>query len=141
MVGRLNFSLRTQGKYPCVFTDYRDLVGHLRDRSDACFEKATSGSILIPLLGAWLSAIGDRPALKMLTELIPSKLAHCTLQLWLPDLATEDELYIGGQDHGVALCDLRLSGTGEELLDMIWKPARKPITLKNCLRTRQDGGR
>jgi hypothetical protein len=77
MVGRLNFSLRTQGKYPCVFTDYRDLVGHLRDRSGACFEKATSGSILIPLLGAWLSAIGDRPALKMLTELIPSKLAHC----------------------------------------------------------------
>jgi hypothetical protein len=125
MVSRLDLATRTHGGYPCVFTAYRDLVDHPRDRSDAYRKEATSGSILIPLLAAWLSAFGDEAAVGKLADLKRDVLEHCTLQLWLPDQATEDELYIGGRDHGVALTDLPLPRNGKEILETVAEACRK----------------
>jgi hypothetical protein len=119
MVDRIDFAVRARGKYPCVFTDYRDLVEHPRDRSDEYRKEVTSGSILFPLLAAWLSALNERGAFERLATLVQTELPHCTLQLWIPDDATEDSLYIGKHDHGIALCDLPVSGAGEELLEII----------------------
>lgn len=119
MVKRLDFTVRTHGRYPCAYTDYRDLIGHPRERSDAYRKDATPGSILIPLLAAWLSALNEEDGVKKLVELKESQLEHCTLQLWLPDAATEEELYTGGHGHGVALCSLPLATPGNGLLDTI----------------------
>jgi hypothetical protein len=119
MAGRLVFSVRTHGRYPCVFTEYRDLVGHPRERTDDYRKEATSGSILVPLLAAFLSAFGNHEALGQLAELKAKELAHCTLQQWMPDKSSEDSIYIGGTGHGVALCDLPLSATGNELLKTV----------------------
>jgi hypothetical protein len=125
MTNRIDFAVRSRGKYPCVFTDYRDLVEHPRDRSDEYLKEVTSGSILIPLLAAWLSALNEREAFERLTNLVQTELPHCTLQLWLPDNESEDKLYIGRSDHGIALSDLPLSGAGEELLDIISKACER----------------
>lgn len=103
MVTRLDFALRTHGKYTCVFGDYRLLISHPRARSDEYRKEATSGSTLIPLLVAWLGALGENDALRMLTELKRTILSHCTLQLWLPDTDSEALLYTGHGEHGVAL--------------------------------------
>lgn len=119
MTVRLNFAFRLDGKYLCVFTEYRDLIEHPKEHTDVYRREATSGSILIPLIAAWLAAFKDESALKALVNLQKSKLQHCTLQLWLPDAASEDQLYIGERDHGLALCDIPLSETGEELFDTI----------------------
>ncbi|MFH1342151.1 MAG: chemotaxis protein [Pseudomonadota bacterium] len=119
MVHLLDVTFRTHGKYPCVFVDYRDIVEHPRDRSDEYFREATSGSILIPLLAAWLSALGETEAVEKLATLVRSTLAHCTLQLWLPDSTTEEKLYVGGQHHGLALSDLPFSNPGDDLLGTI----------------------
>jgi hypothetical protein len=119
MVGRLHFTVRTHGRYPCIFTDYHELADHPRERTDEYRREATAGSILIPLLAAWSSAVGDGEALAKLTELQKADLEHCTMQLWLPDKSSEEQLYIGGRDHGIALCDLAFSATGTQLLDTI----------------------
>ena len=119
MVGRLALTVRTHGLYPCVFTEYRDLVAHPRERTDDYRKEATSGSTLIPLLAAFLSALNDHEALEQLVDLKAKELQHSTLQLWMPDTASEDGIYLGTHDHGVALCDLPLSATGNELLKIV----------------------
>jgi hypothetical protein len=119
MVERLVLSVRTHGRYPCVFVDYRDLVAHPRERTDDYFREATSGSILIPIIAAFLSSLNDQDALERLVDLKAKELEHCTLQVWLPDKSSEDSMYIGSLDHGVALCDVPLSITGNELLTVI----------------------
>lgn len=119
MVNRLDFTIRTHGNYPCVFTNYRDLIDHPKDRSEAYRKDATSGSSLIPLVAVWLAALNDEGALGRLANLQQTELKHCNMQLWLPDGATENELYIGEHGHGIALCDLPLSTTGAKLLDTI----------------------
>ena len=116
MVERLTLTVRTHGLYPCVFAEYRDLVVHPRERTDDYRKEATSGSILIPLLTAFLSAMNNHEALRQLVELTAKELEHCTLQLWMPDESSEDGIYIGAHDHGVALTNLPLSATGTELL-------------------------
>jgi hypothetical protein len=93
----------------------------MRKRTEEYRQEATVGSILIPLLGALLSALGKAEALAQLADLVATDLKHCTLQLWMPDAATEDRIYVGGRDHGLELCDLPLTGTGEELLKTIRK--------------------
>jgi hypothetical protein len=125
IVDRLSITVPTHGRYPCVFTDYRDLIDHPRERSEEYRTEATSGSMLLPLLASWLIALKDKGALAKLIELTDKELAHCTLQLWLADSASEDQMYRGGHNHGVALTDLRLSATGEELLDTVWEACRK----------------
>ena len=119
MVGRLAFTVRTHGRYPCVFADYRDLVVHPRERSDDYRKQATSGSILIPVLAAFLSALGDTESLEQLVDLKAKELEHCTLQLWMPDKESEDSIYRGAREHGLALCDLPLSVTGTELVKIV----------------------
>ena len=119
MAGRLSFTVRSHGRYPCVFTEYRALVAHPREQTDDYRKEATSGSILIPLLAAFLSALDNHGALKQLVDLMAGELQHCTLQLWMPDMSSEDGIYIGARDHGVALSDLPLSITGREFLKTV----------------------
>lgn len=119
MTQRLALAVRTHGRYPCVFSSYRDLVAHPRERTDKYRKEATSGSILIPIIAAFLSALNSADALTALLELKSEDLEHCTLQVWLPDKSSEDGIYIGSHDHGVALVDVPLSKTGKELLARI----------------------
>jgi hypothetical protein len=116
MAQRLDFSVRTRGRYPCVFTAYRDLVVHPRDRSDEYLKEATSGSVLIPLIAAFLTGLKDAEGQRILAALKEDQLKDCTLQLWMPDGSSEDALYSGGRDHGVSLSDLPLPSVGDELL-------------------------
>lgn len=119
MADRLALTVQTHGRYPCVFSEYSDLIDHPRERTDEYRKEALPGSILIPLLCAFLSALGDHETLKQLAELKAKELGHCTLQLWMPDKTSEDGVYTGARDHGVALTDLPLSPTGEELIKIV----------------------
>ncbi len=120
MTDRLALTVRTHGRYPCVFSEYRELVAHPRERTEKYRKEATAGSILIPLLAMFLSALGDTKSLETLVELKAKELVHCTLQLWIPDSDSEEGLYIGMRDHGVALADLPLSTSGTDLLKTIY---------------------
>lgn len=119
MTQRLALTVQTHGRYPCVFGEYRELIAHPRERTDEYRKEATSGSILIPLLAAFLAALGDTASLETLVALKGKELEHCTLQLWMPDASSDDGLYVGTHDHGVALTDLPLSASGSDLLNTV----------------------
>jgi hypothetical protein len=147
MVSRLAFTIRAHGQYPCIFTDYRELVDHPREQTESYRAEATAGSILIPLVAAWLAALQDEDGLATLIKLMNDELKHCTLQLWLPDKDSEDKLYTGARDHGIVLADLPLTPSGRDLLETIaktcstqtsfndlsaWKTGIWPIILVAC---------
>lgn len=119
MVKRLRLTVNGHGKYPCVFREYRDLLDHPRHQTDEYRKEATAGSILIPLIAAWHAALGNRDALKALMKLKEGPLSHCTLQLWVPEEASEDHLYLNDAMHGIAIPDLPLTEDGQELLTRI----------------------
>jgi hypothetical protein len=119
MAQRLDIAVRCNGRYPCRFTDYQDLIDHPKNRSDQYRKDALAGNILIPLLAAWLAAFNDRDSLDKLAALKAGDLQDCTLQLWLPEKESEDHLYLNDEMHGAALADLPLGGDGSELLQTI----------------------
>lgn len=119
MAKRFDFTIRTRGRYPIVSVDYRDIVAHPHDRSDAYFEETTSGSTLLPLIASWLHAFGDDKAVEALAKLQRDQLDHSTWQLWLPDEDTEQRLYSGEDPGGRSLNDLSLQEGGGQLLEII----------------------
>jgi hypothetical protein len=119
MANLLDFTVRTHGKYPCIFTNYRDLIEHPRSRSEEYRSEATTGSTLIPLVSAWLGAFGSVRALEKLASLMDGPLKHCTLQFWLPDTDTDAMLYVGDDNHGTALTDISIKLPTSEYITAI----------------------
>lgn len=119
MASRLDIAVRSNGRYPYGFSDYQDLIAHPRERSAEYRKEALAGSILIPLLAAWLAGFKDQDALDKLIALKAGDLTDCTLQLWLPEKESEDHLYLNDDMHGAALADLPLGGDGSGLLQTI----------------------
>lgn len=123
MVKRLNFTMRTRSTYPIVSSDYRDLIVHPKERSDEYFSQNTEASTLIPLLTAWLGAMGETDATDAIAKLATEKLEHCTMQSWLPDETSETHLYLNTDAHGRALSDLDVTKPGE-LLEILNEAVR-----------------
>ena len=95
------FAFRSHGHYPCIYDEYRDLVGHPRDDDDYRVE-ATAGSLLVPTLAVWAAITADAETLALLADFTSGPYAHSTLQLWYPGADTETHLYRGSGDHGLA---------------------------------------
>ena len=110
MVNRLNFSIKYRRAYPVPTTDYHELAGHPLDKSDKYFEKYTRGSVLYPLLIAWLDRLDLIDTRDALSICIKEHLSHTNQQVWVPDSNTEENIWIGEISHGVAIGDLPLCG-------------------------------
>jgi hypothetical protein len=119
MLGRLNYAVRRRSYYPTVFADYRALANHPRDGGDDYFRRAMAASTFIPLLAAFVAAALPDEAWEVLRRLIAEALPDCTLQLWLPDAASEVHLYLNSAAHGRALHDLPISADPKALFDQI----------------------
>lgn len=78
-----------------------------------------------------MAALRADEAFAKLEDLKRTQLEHCTLQLWLPDDLTEDTVYVGGQDHGVALCDIVISAGGSQLLNTVADACRREAAFDN----------
>ncbi|MBB6342323.1 hypothetical protein HNP49_002505 [Pseudomonas fluvialis] len=131
MVYRLTFSIHTRGRYTSSLSDYRDLAEHPRDKSDEYFKEATAGSTIVPMLAAWLHALGATEAVEALSRLAQKELKHCTLQLWLPDATSEEKIYTGDSFHGRALCGLPLKKGGRQLIATIAEACRMDAESQN----------
>ena len=137
-IDNIDFSYRGERNYPCVFTDYGELLYHPKKGDEEYFREATSGSILIPLLAAWAAGVGHREALETLVKLKSEVLQHCTLQAWLPADDTEDRIYVGDTDHGFCLSDLPVEGDGSALLQALREACRRVEALANLSAVRLD---
>lgn len=112
------FAFRTNGLYPTIFQDYRDLRDHPKS-GDEYRSEATAGSILIPTLAVWSAISGNTEALEGLRDFTSSDYAHSTLQLWFPGSDTEEHLYTGGHSHGVAVTGLRIEVDPARMLEPV----------------------
>jgi hypothetical protein len=114
------FAFRTNGFYPTIFQDYRDLRDHPKPGAEYRNE-ATAGSILIPTLAVWSAITGNAEALAGMRDFTTSDYAHSTLQLWFPGSDTEEHLYIGRHSHGAAVTGLRVETDPHRMLEPIQK--------------------
>jgi hypothetical protein len=131
MVQRLRMAVIGHGRYPTALKDYTDLIEHPKARTDEYRQEVTPGSALIPLLIAWVTALNDRESIACLTELKAGPLAHCTLQLWLPDEVSEQHLYLNDAVHGVALAELPITNGGQDLLKVLAEASRSAEALRS----------
>ena len=109
------FAYSTSGRYPCVFDDYRDLVDHPRDTADYRTD-ATVASLLVPTLAVWAAVTEDTGTLAALVDFVSGPYQHSTLQLWYPGPDTEEHLYRGSANHGLAATDMRIEPSCEDML-------------------------
>jgi len=121
IVVRLIYTFNNHREYPCNFTEYRDLARHPRDGSKDYFEDATSASTLIPLLACFCSGLGLDEQYRRLKELQDEVLPHCTLQLWLPGGDTEEHLFSGNRNQGIALTGIRLENDEQAILRYVFR--------------------
>ena len=109
------FAYSTNGRYPCVFDDYRDLVDHPRDAADYRTD-ATVASLLVPTLAVWAAVTEDTGTLAALVDFVSGPYEHSTLQLWYPGPDTEEHIYRGSANHGLAATDMRIEPSREDML-------------------------
>lgn len=109
------FAYRSNSAYPCIFNDYRDLIDHPKD-NDQYRAEATAGSLLVPTLAVWASITRDFETLGFLADFASGPYQHSTLQLWYPGPDTEEHLYCGSANHGLAATGFRIERCPEDML-------------------------
>lgn len=107
---RIVSSIERRGAYPIETMNYHDLVRHPMNRSHEDFKENTSGSVLYPLLVAWLNKLGLQESRDRLASCIEKDLQHTTQQIWVPDEDTDERVWSGSTDHGVVITGLPLCG-------------------------------
>lgn len=86
---------------------------------------------MIPLLLAWTAAFGDKKSTSDLIGLKAGALAHCTLQLWIPDEISEQHFYLNSDQHGAVLADVPITDDGNDLLQVLSKVSKDDKNIGN----------
>lgn len=116
---RTMFAFTVQGRYPTTSHSYWDLVDHPSEQSDEYQKGATEGSILYPLLAVFAAARGRQDIYDELAAFKAKQLGHCNFQTWLPDEDSEDNLYLGRDNHGAVLTGIPVTRGARDALDFV----------------------
>ena len=112
IVNRVTFSYATNGMYLTNLYSYEQLLEHRnKDIADTAYkESVTKASILYPTLSIYSELYGMSKVGGRLEDFSNKELAHCTLQYWYPNQASEKHLFSGIGQHGVATTNLPING-------------------------------
>ncbi|MBU1293745.1 MAG: hypothetical protein KJ609_17050 [Gammaproteobacteria bacterium] len=112
LVERVTFSYVTNGMYPTNLYTYEQLLDHRnKEKQDSSYkESVTKASILYPVLTVFCELYGREEAAIRLEDFSKEDLKHCTLQYWYPNEASEEYLFSGADQHGVATTDFPING-------------------------------
>lgn len=112
LVERATFSYVTNGMYPTNLYTYEQLLDHRnKEKQDSSYkESVTKASILYPVLTVFCELYGREEAAIRLEDFSKEDLKHCTLQYWYPNEASEEYLFSGADQHGVATTDFPING-------------------------------
>ena len=119
IVDRTIFAFDRHASYPCIHDDYRDLLGHPREKTDKYRMQATAASILVPTLAAWAAFVGDARTLARLADFAAGPYSHATLQLLFPGPDTEEHLYEGGTLHGLNVWGFEIPDDCDKLIKIL----------------------
>lgn len=137
IAGATMFAYKVNSTYACIFTEYRDLADHPVEGS-AYRERATAGSILVPTLAAWAAITGDVGTLDALADFASGPYKHSTLQLLFPGPDTEEHVYCGSGDHGVALIEMRIERSCAKMLAVIESECARLAEFRALSAVRRD---
>lgn len=116
---RTIFAFNVHGRYPITSHSYWDLADHPSERSDEYRQSSTEGSILYPMLALWAAARSKQELFDELAKFKAKSLGHCTFQTWLPDEDSEDNLYLGRDNHGAALTGIPVTAGTQDTLEFV----------------------
>lgn len=120
MIGRAVFAIKSNGKYPCIFTSYAELLDHPASSDDEYRERATAGSVLYPAIALISSLLGDQGAYEGAVRIKKDLLTHCTFQFWYLAADSEQNLYCDRETHGATLSELAIEGSMDAFLGQIF---------------------
>lgn len=123
LVSRSIFAFNVHGRYPVISRSYWDLIDHPSERSEEYRQSSTEGSVLYPMLAQWAAARGRQDVFDELAEFKINSLAHCTFQTWFPDDDSEDNLYLGRDNHGAVLIGIPVTAGSQDALDFVLEEA------------------
>lgn len=71
------------------------------------------------MLALWAAARNKRELFDELAKFKTESLGHCTFQTWLPDEDSEDNLYLGRDNHGAALTGIPVTAGSQDTLEFV----------------------
>lgn len=132
MAEHLWFALKIRDGYPTPSTDYRAILEHPQNRSDEYFQEHTRASILYPVLLTWLTLVGDHDRRDRLISVLRERTPHTTHQVWVPDLLTDEVLWHGNRNHGLAVPGLPIEGSMDKVFE-VFNEVTKQHPIAECI--------
>lgn len=117
---RAKFSCEANGKYPSVLNSYSELLQHPKSRDQEYRERATSASILYPVIALWAALFDDDETYAEIAIMKRELLQHCTFQLWYPDERSEAHFYTNSDAHGATLANLAVDRPKDVFLAQVF---------------------
>jgi hypothetical protein len=111
---------RANGQYPCIASNYTELLAHPESASEEYKRKATAGSELYPVIAVWAALFDDEEVLARVATFKRELLGHCNFQLWYPSADSEEHFYLNSASHGGALCGVCVERLKSDLLDQVF---------------------
>lgn len=108
-----HFNFTRHHQYPTIHSSYQELIRHPQARTEEYRAQHTKGSALIPIMLLWATLDGETAFSERFSRFVRSEMKHCNQQLWMPGPDTEALLYLSRPSHGLALCDIPITGDGE----------------------------
>jgi len=117
IIDRIHISYKYVGcHYPMDTENFDDLL-NLQFGENESKEEHTRASTLFPILADFCLIYNQQDAYKELATLVKEVFPHTCLQLWFPDEATDERLYVAdaGLESGSSYTCMKLPETLEEL--------------------------
>ena len=112
LVERTTFSYITNGMYPCNLHSYEQLLEHKNtDKTQKDYkDSVTKASILYPVLTIFAELYEQEEISGRLESFTNEYLKNCTLQYWYPSEISEENLFTGAAQHGLATTGFPING-------------------------------
>jgi len=123
VVARARYALRVGGPYPCVLSEYSELLEHPRNEP-GYRERATAASVLYPMIAFFAAVLQDGELFESVARMQRDLLSHSTFQAWWPGESSEEAMLEGRRDHGVALTGIDLSRGAAALIALVESEAK-----------------
>lgn len=106
-------------RFPVTDRDYSTLIARSPSATNDIRKETTRASILLPLLAMVARALGELELVAEIGEFQTRQMAHCSLQVWVPNSRTEERLWRGDRQHGSSLGSLVVGADGAALMDSL----------------------
>lgn len=119
LINRITFAYSLHNRYPTFHDDYRSLLEHPRERTDEYRRSQTKGSTLFPFLSIWATSLGASKEAEFLADFSAKNLDHCNMQFWFAGPDTEEKVYVGDIQHGLALNNIPITADGKDAFKIL----------------------